>query len=81
MFRRYIKTRLDILRPSQFQMCQKYTPTRTCNDFKRSDKVFAKNFSNSNNSAWLPGEIETKQESVTVNIKLLDNNLIYRHGN
>ncbi|XP_074036301.1 uncharacterized protein K02A2.6 [Leptinotarsa decemlineata] len=86
MFGRNIKTRLDLIRPSQKLINDLKVQSQIDNfggkqrNFELGEKVVVKDFSNKE-PTWIPGEISRKSGNVTFDIALEKGKIVRRHSN
>lgn len=87
MFGRPLKTRLDLIRPSQSNINNDKIQKQIDNfkgkqiDMGNDSSVFIKEFSDSSKPTWVPGKVVNKTGSVTYEVQTGDNKIVKRHSN
>ncbi|KAJ8966391.1 hypothetical protein NQ317_019427 [Molorchus minor] len=86
MFGRNLKTRFDLIRPSQSQINENNIQRQIDNfngkqkDMQLGDSVFVKDFSSTSSSNWLPGKIINQAGNVVFDVNLGGNRVVRRHS-
>uniref|UniRef100_V5GAV4 Uncharacterized protein n=1 Tax=Anoplophora glabripennis TaxID=217634 RepID=V5GAV4_ANOGL len=87
MFGRNLETRLDLIRPSQYNINQEQHQKQIDNfngkqkDITLGDSVFVKEFSNTSENIWMSGKIVNQVGNVMFDADLGGERIVRRHSN